>query len=155
MPRLSLLLALPLGLGSLGLLATAWPSAQGEGGRERSALASHMSELNGALRMIPKALAEEGGEAKALAELARVQKIVVDAKSEVPPPVAALSDEVARAAELAKFRLQLNALLRAFLDLEDAILKDDQAGIEKALAALGEAKDEGHAAFKPMGPGRK
>lgn len=159
MPRRLAFLAVPALF--LGLFAFAGPgSAPAElgqdapGGREKTQLARYMGEINGAVRSIPKALAEEGGRDKALAELARIQKVIIDAKAEVPSTVASIPDEKKKAEEGTHFRMEMNVLLRGFVDLEDAVLERDEKGIQKALRALGETKDEGHSEFKPKGGDR-
>ena len=155
MPTRRLFVAVPLlvlGLGvGLGLAAAARPSEPAQGGGGKSQLAQYMGELNAAVRSIPKALEEEGGREKALAELARIQKVVVDAKAEVPATVASIEDGKKRAEEAVHFRVEMNALLRGFLDLEDAVLQQDDKAVQKALRKLGETEDEGHSEFKGKG----
>ena len=79
----------------------------------------------------------------------KAQKAVIDAKSELPKMVSELTDEKAkRKAEIA-YRTQMQELLRAFLDVETALINDDAKKAEKALRAADNLKSTGHGQFRP------
>lgn len=86
---------------------------------------------------------------KALPEVWKAQRAVLDAKSELPKLVADNADEKAkRKAELA-YRTQMQDLMRAFLDVEAAILAGDAKKADKALRQADNLKSAGHGQFRP------
>lgn len=143
------LLALPLACALISATLSTSPSQQESLNRpEKTALQKHMGEINHGVRNITKLLRAEDGRSEILSQVSRIQKIIIDAKSEVPMQVAKIEIEERRRAERVHFRLALNNLLRGFLELEDAVLQGEDAAIGAALGALGELKDMGHKRFK-------
>jgi soluble cytochrome b562 len=154
--RTTLLALVPF---TLGLLALTLPSAQDDGtprGGARGAkseLGETMEAINAGVRTVARGRAD-GASAENLAALAGIQTLIVAAKSHVPTMLAEEADAAKQAAELQAFRIEMNALLREFLDLEDALLQGDAAAAEAALEKLGAMKDAGHERFKPRRGGR-
>jgi len=147
--RLSILALLPL---TLGLLAFALPLQDGgrQGGRpEKSPLAKQMEVINGSMRTVGRGWEANGASPEMLSALADAEQAVLAAKALVPGMLAAMEDEAKKDEELMAFRIEMNALMRGMLDLEDALIAGDNGAVEKSLAALGDLKDAGHQRFKP------
>ncbi len=120
-------------------------SAPQDGGKLQAA----MEEIGGAVKSIQTALKTPDTVEKALPEVWKAQRATLDAKAELPKLVADLADEKAkRKAELA-YRTQMQDLMRAFLDVEAAILAGDAKKADKALRQADNLKSAGHSQFRP------
>ena len=112
-------------------------------------LGTAMEDIGAAVKSLQDALKKDGSLAAALPDVWKAQKAVIDAKSELPKMVSELTDEKAkRKAEIA-YRTQMQELLRAFLDVETALINDDAKKAEKALRAADNLKSTGHGQFRP------
>lgn len=80
--------------------------------------------------------------------LQEFEAAVIAAKNSVPPMVAALpaAEQPARITEYKKTILKL---LKATLEVEDALLAGDAAKAQTAFAALAPIQQEGHRGFRP------
>lgn len=141
-----------VGLAALSLaitLAAAAPlrSLPQEGGKLHTA----MEEIGAAVKSMQSAIKTPDTLDQALAEVWKAQRATLDAKSELPKLVAENADEKAkRKAELA-YRTQMQELMRAFLDVEAAILAGDAKKADKALRQADNLKSAGHGQFRPRG----
>lgn len=139
----------------LCLVASSWLALSGsrapalaQSGGE-TPLGRAMSDINGSMRKLEEQLSDAQTMAGALDEICRLQKVAIDAKGEVPTTVSSITDEKKRDKARIEYRLQVQHLVRALLDLEAAALERDEKKAKKALREIDKAKDAGHAQFKP------
>lgn len=74
----------------------------------------------------------------------------IASKGDMPPTIAALPD-AEKQTRLADYRKEMNKLIRQELDLEDALLSNDNAKAAEALTALSATQAEGHGQFRGRG----
>jgi len=165
-PRTSLRLGLFAGsLALLSLLATRfatahpqqgdrpWQRGQGEhegrGRREETKLSHLMHDVEDSLEKLGGSLAATDGQVANVAEVSRLERVVLDAKDEIPPLVAQIQDPEERAERTAQFRLKMQDLERAMLDLEAALLKQDPEAAQKVLDSMDAIERSGHNEFRP------
>ena len=84
----------------------------------------------------------------ALPDVAKLQKLVLDAKGELPSSITALTDAKAHKKALLVYKTQMMELERATLDLEAAMLVDDAKKADKALREVDKIKSAGHSEFR-------
>lgn len=147
MRRLSLaLVALAATPFLLSALASQEPAGH-EAGHEDTPLARAMEDLNSGFKRLRRTV-RRGQVEESLRLLQLMEQAAVTAKGELPPLVARLP-EGERAAAGVAYRKQMCDLLRAFLDLEEAVLErrdDDVKALVDRIAAL---RDAGHERFSP------
>lgn len=131
-----------LSLLSLAPLLEAAPFAQDH---EESKLAELMGEINSAMRKLKGAEADESS----LAVICRLQHVVLDAKNEEPPLLAAESDEKKRAAARLDYRKTMQALVDQLFAAENAALSGDKQALGAALREMNNLKGDGHKKHKP------
>ena len=122
--------------------------AQRDGGAEGE-LAAHMGDLKQSLRKLGGMVEDEAQMAASLEEICRLQKVVIDAKSETPSTVSSIEDEKKQRKAALKYRSTMQDLLRAFLDLESAVAAGDAKKAKKAMRAFDKLESAGHSEFKP------
>jgi len=116
---------------------------------ENEKLAGAMDTIGSSVKAIAAGLKTPDELDKVLPEAWKAQHACLDAKSELPETVTGVEDEKAKhKAELA-YRTQMQDLLRAFLDVESAVLAGDAKKAEKALRQTETLKSAGHSQFKP------
>ncbi|MBL8803791.1 MAG: hypothetical protein JNN27_17445 [Planctomycetes bacterium] len=115
-----------------------------------SKLGTSMEEIGAAVKSIQATLKTPAEISKALPEVWKAQRAVLDAKSELPKLVTDLTDEKAKAKAGLEYRTQMQDLMRAFLDVESAVLAGDAKKAEKALRAADNLKSGGHGKFRPQ-----
>lgn len=112
-------------------------------------LQSSMEEIGAAVKSIQGTLKTPAEIEKALPEVWKAQRAVLDAKSELPKLVAENADEKAKHKAALAYRTQMQDLMRAFLDVEAAILAGDAKKADKALRQADNLKSAGHGQFRP------
>lgn len=110
-------------------------------------LEAYMEDFQRSLRRLQKKLADAEARAEVIAEVCRLQKVAIDAKSELPVLIAEQAEEQ-QPAERVAYRKQMQQVVRTLLDLEDALLDDDPEAAMDQLRKLNEAKQSGHERFK-------
>ena len=120
------------------------PTSQGG-----SKLGGAMEEIGGAVKALQEALKKDDGLAAALPDVWKAQRAVIDAKSELPKAVSDMTDEKAKHKAEIAYHTQMQDLLRAFLDVETAVINGDAKKAEKALRQADNLKSAGHGQFRP------
>ena len=130
---------------ALGLaLATPLFSQQDAG----SKLGELMGDFQRTTKKLPTLLEDEPRWEQALAEVCRLQKVSIDAKSEVPELVTGIEDEKKRKKARLAYRAKMQEFVRALLDVETALLEENAKAAKKALRELDKLKSDGHGKFK-------
>lgn len=144
MKKLSLTLALLAPW--LLLVAGFVPAAPSQ---DDSPIARAMGDIQESLKKLEASLDDEANLAAAWPEVCRLQRVVLDAKDALPSTVTELEDEKKRDKQTIAFRLEMQGLLRGFLDLEAAVLEGKEKDVKKALRGFEKLKSAGHSEFKP------
>jgi hypothetical protein len=152
MKRLILLTAVPVALFALVAFVPTRPQGGGGGGGgPPSKLGEVMHEIDATVKALTKAVDAKGSMEAALPDVAKLQRLVLDAKAETPPSLAAITDAKAHKKAMLDYKSQMLDLERACLDLEAAMLVDDAKKSDKALRELDKIKGAGHSEFRKEG----
>ena len=116
--------------------------------QEESPLAKHMGNINRSMRKFGKDVKGGADLSSLVADVCALQMVVLRAKNEAPPRMGEITDEQYHEHRV-HFRKELHHLLRALLELEVAVLEEDQAKVADALTKVAAVKKEGHGEFKP------
>lgn len=108
----------------------------------------HMQAMQTAFRTLNGQIADATKIQDNLKLLQEFEAAVIASKNTVPPMVAAMP-EAERGARITEFKKTMVKLLKATLDVEDALLAGDAAKAQTALAALQPIQQEGHRGFRP------
>ena len=146
MKRTALLVIVPAAL--LALAAFVPTAPQGGGKGPPSKLGGVMEDMDATVKSLTKAVAAKASMEAALPDVAKLQKLVLDAKAEVPESITALTDAKAHKKALLGYKTQMLELERATLDLEAAMLVDDAKKADKALREVDKIKSAGHSEFR-------
>jgi len=149
MKRLILVTFVPVALFALVAFVPTRP--QGGGGGTPSKLGDVMHEIDATVKSLAKAVDAKGSLEASLPDVAKLQKLVLDAKAELPPSLAEITDAKAHKKALLAYKSQMLDLERACLDLEAAMLVDDPKKSDKALRELEKLKGAGHSEFRKEG----
>lgn len=107
-------------------------------------LGKSMSSMNKSLRTLKRQIADPAKKEDNLALVKKINEAVVEACKHEP---AKAKDQADKAAYLAKYKEQMDALGKSFAELETAIKEDKQDDAKKILAKLSEQKEKGHKDF--------
>lgn len=133
------------------VLASSSPAVvQGGGGK----LGTAMEELGGAVKALSERIKKGEALEEGLPDVWKAQRAVIDAKSELPETVTALTDEKAKKKAALAYREQMQELMRSLLDVEMGLAAGDAKKAEKALRAADNLKSSGHGQFRKQGGGR-
>jgi hypothetical protein len=138
----------PIGVLAL-TLAAAVPAAlqdSGEEHHEESVLHENMELIEETLGRLRRELRDASNHRAALERVVVVQQAVLACKNETPPMAASLP-EGERQAFVDAFRGQMITLMRGLLELEEALLADDNEAAQAALRKVREMEDPGHERF--------
>ena len=124
--------------------ATAHPRVQGGG----SKLEGFMGEIDGVVKGLEKVVESKTGIAATMADVIKLQKLAIDAKSELPSALSAITEAKALKKATLSYKTQMQNLVRASLDLETAVLNEDVKGAAKALREFDKLKSAGHSEFR-------
>lgn len=116
--------------------------------QDASKLETFMQEINATVKSLHQVVESKSGLDAALPDVAKLEKTVIDAKSELPAMVAEMQDAKAKQKATIAYKLKLQDLLRACLDLETAMLNDDAKKADKALREIDGLKSAGHSQFR-------
>jgi soluble cytochrome b562 len=131
-----------------GMLSAQTPPATAPGAMAEARPQPGMQAMGRAFRTINTGVKDATMNAATLAALAEFQKGALEAKTGVPPMLAALPAEE-KAAKTKEYKMDMVKLIRASLDAEDALLAGDNEKAATAVAAMAAAQTEGHAEFRP------
>lgn len=113
-------------------------------------LGHEMKSMGHAYKMIRSQVKDPTKNASTLAAVLNMEQHTLAAKSATPP---VLGNDHPTAAEVAKtkaaFEVEMITLVRRELDLEVALLANDQSQAIKDAAALHSVQEQGHREFKP------
>ena len=154
MKRLLLVTAVPVALFALVAFVPTRPQGGGGGGGgggPPSKLGEVMHEIDATVKSLTKAVDTKGSMEAALPDVAKLQRLVLDAKAETPPSLAAITEAKAHKKAMLDYKTQMLELERACLDLEAAMLVDDAKKSDKALRELDKIKGAGHSEFRKEG----
>ncbi len=112
------------------------------------AIEDHMLAIGRNLRRLRREISDPAKKEAVLDRLVTMQLAATQARALVPHIVEE-APAAERAALLQEYRLMQIAFLRSMLDLEEAVVRGDQAAIEKKLAEVVAWQDKGHAKFNP------
>lgn len=137
---------------ALASSAPAAPPASVQGGGSK--LGTAMEELGGAVKALSERIKKGETLEEGLPDVWKAQRALLDAKSELPETITALTDEKARKKAAFTYREQMQELMRALLDVELGIAAGDAKKADKALRAADNLKSAGHNQFRKQGGGR-
>lgn len=120
---------------------------QNEKERQESVLATHMEEMNTALRRVRKMIKQPNDPAAILADVGLIQEHAVAAKGLVPEKIQELAHDQQPPA-LTDFRRQMIALLEALLRLEKQVLDGQYAPASDTCIDIMGIMEEGHKKFR-------
>lgn len=106
-----------------------------------------MKAINRVVRSIGRFVKNPGDAAAPMADVTRLQTLVIAAKAKMPRRIAAMKKEE-QAAMMLAYKKEMNVMLRSVLDLEDAMGAKDWAKAKAALSAMNKSKSTGHKQFK-------
>ena len=109
----------------------------------------YMQAMNRVFRLLQQQVNDPSQTRSALGLAADLEWSTLSAKEAVPLRSTILSD-VDRQAMLVAYRRLCLRLIRQELDLEEALLNDDQAAAARTLAAIEATADEGHQKFRSL-----
>jgi hypothetical protein len=137
-------------IGALALtLAAAVPAALQDSDAEHhedDVLHASMEVIEETLGRLRRELRDAANHRAALERVALIQQAVLDCKGETPPMAASLP-EGERQAFVDGFRAEMITLMRGLLELEGALLADDNEAAQAALRKVREMEDPGHERF--------
>lgn len=107
-------------------------------------LGKSMSAINKNLRTLKRQIADPAKKEANLELVKKINETVVEACKHEP---AKTKDQADKAAYLAKYKEQMDALGKSFSELETAIKEDKQDDAKKILAKLSDQKEKGHKDF--------
>ena len=107
-----------------------------------------MGDFQRTTKKLPGMLEDEPRWDEALAEVCRLQKVAIDAKSEVPSLISGMEDEKKRKKARLQYRAKMQDFVRALLEIETALLKENVKAAKKGLRELDKLKSDGHGKFK-------
>jgi hypothetical protein len=115
----------------------------------RAAELEHTMEAMGhAYEAVTKDLKDTGKMTQALADVAKLQAATVTAKGMLPGSVNKMTGD-AKVTAAKEYRQMIINLLRAELDLEDAIIDNKADDIKKAMGTIEQIMNAGHEQFIP------
>lgn len=119
-----------------------------------SKLGTAMEALGGSLKALSERVKKGEALEEGLNDVWNAQRAVIDAKSELPEMVTALTDEKAKKKAVLAYREQMQELMRSLLDVEMGLAAGDAKKADKALRAADNLKSSGHSQFRKQGGGR-
>ena len=143
----------PIVASALALVLFALPSFQEprseeKGDEHESELAQRMESIEQRIKVIRKALREEGGHATALAALVEVERLALECKG-LEPELAAGKPEAERAQLVTAYRREMVDFLMRQLELEAALLDGNSEAAKQAFERLRGMEDPAHERFAP------
>jgi len=124
----------------------------GERRRERheedTELARTMESIEHAVKRLRRSLRDEEMRGEALVSLVEIERLSLDCKQMVPLAMAKVP-EGERTAFVRDYRRQMIAFLTRQLELEKALLDEDEAAIKEAFDRFREMEDSSHERFAP------
>lgn len=114
-------------------------------------LGTAMEELGGAVKALSERIKKGEALEEGLPDVWKVQRAVIDAKSELPETITALTDEKAKKKAALAYREQMQELMRSLLDVEMGLASGDAKKADKALRAADNLKSAGHSQFRKQG----
>lgn len=149
MKRWILCAAIPLALVSLAFVPTIQGQGGGGGGGTPSKLGGIMHDMDETVKSLTKAIDTKGAVMEPLlGDVAKLQRLVLDAKGELPDTVTSLTDAKAKKKATLGYKTDMLDLERACLDLELAMLNEDAKKADKALREIDKVKGAGHSEFR-------
>lgn len=113
---------------------------------------AHMQAMSAAFGTLRGQIGDAAKVQDNLKLLQEFEVATIAAKNTVPPTITALP-EAERPAKMTAYKQEMVKLLKAVLDVEDALLAGDSAKAGTAFAALAPIQREGHTAFRGRGGG--
>ena len=134
-------------IGALAL-AAAFPAALPQEHEEHGEddLEENMELIEETLGVLRRELRDPANHPTALERVVVLQRAVLVCKSEQPPMTESLPG-AERAAFVTAFRREMVTLLRGLLELEEALLDDNNEAAQAALRRVREMEDPGHERF--------
>jgi Cytochrome b562 len=129
------------------------PTGRGRGPTTPANLSGAMREMGAMLKTIQTEAADPAKSDQTLKDLTTFERDVAISKLQAPPYVNRLPTPEEKAKELESYRVTMNALTRALLDLEDAVVAKKPDDIKKSLDLLAQLEKQGHAEFHVGGQG--
>jgi hypothetical protein len=126
---------------------TTAPTGRGRGPATPTNLSGAMREMGSMLKTIQNEAADPAKSDQALKDLATFERDVAISKLQAPPYVNRLPTAEEKAKELESYRVTMNVLTRALLDLEDAVAAKKPDDIKKSLDQLAQIEKQGHTEF--------
>jgi hypothetical protein len=121
---------------------------RGRGPAMPASLGSAMQDMDRAFRALQAEVADPAKLDQALKDIATMQRDAAISKTLTPPSVNRLADDK-KAAATESYRLKMVGLMKALLDLEDAVASKKSDDVKKGLQAIEEIMKQGHAEFAP------
>ena len=123
------------------------PAVRGRGATPPANLSGAMKEMGGMLTTIKNEAADPAKSDQTLKDIATFERDVAISKLQAPPYVNRLAAADEKAKALESYRVEMNVLTRALLDLEDAVSAKKTADIKKYLDQLAQIEKQGHQEF--------
>ncbi len=112
-------------------------------------LSAAMRAMGGAYGKIRSQYKDATKNDSTLEYLATFETNALAARAELPPTITGLADDDAKKKAAADYRLKLNSVVRAALDLEDELAAGDADKAAASVTAMGDIEKAGHAAYRP------
>lgn len=119
-----------------------------------SKLGTAMEEFGGAVKALSERIKKGEALEEGLPDVWKAQRAVIDAKSELPETITALTDEKAKKKAALAYREQMQELMRSLLDVEMGLASGDAKKADKSLRAADNLKSAGHSQFRKQGGGK-
>lgn len=111
------------------------------------ALEKSMEQMGRAFKVLRQQITKPEMNESSLTQLANLQRATVEAKRHLPPELAKLP-EADRKAKALEYKQMMNNLVRAQLDVEDALLEGDNEKAATALNSVHDIEESGHKDFR-------
>lgn len=115
---------------------------------DSEALERSMEQMEKPFKALRKQISDPAKTAANLELIANLQRATLEAKRHLPPSVTRLP-EADRKVKTAEYQQMMISLLRAELDVEDALLEGDHVKAAAALNSVHEFEEVGHKDFRP------
>jgi hypothetical protein len=136
------------GMGERGAGERGMPAARGARGAAPINLEREMSAMDRAFKALQGQIKDKTRNAASLTLVTQLQVATVNSKQAAPPMVNR-APEADRPKMAAEYRSMMLNLLREELDLEEELLKDDNAKAADTLASIDEIQKQGHKEYRP------
>jgi len=129
------------------------PTGRGRGSTTPASLSSAMREMGSMLTTIKNEAGDPAKIEQTLKDITTFERDVAISKLQAPPYVNRLATAEEQAKALESYRVEMNVLTRALLDLEDAVAAKKADDIKKSLDTLAQIEKQGHTEFHVGGGG--